>query len=232
MFALAPLLIPYYDLTMVISGTMTYLVEDEYVKLQAGDVMLIPPHTVRSRIASSGAIHYIYFNFFADETVDLPRVMRDAFSPELQSLYKAYRVPFYMRGDRGARKVSYILGYTLETLLESEYKAKQNPHVQRAMDYVDAHIGEPLSLSHIAAHLSLTREYTAALFKKELGTTVSAFVNKKKMLLASNLLQTGESDLTKLASYLGYENYGYFCRIFKSHFGISPLQYRKSLPPN
>lgn len=231
-FALPPLVIPYYDLTMVVSGTMSYWVDNEPIKLQAGDVMLLPPTTNRRRIAGSNACHYIYFNFYTNVQIELPKVMRDAFSPELQSLFQAYRVPFYLRGDPGSGKVSYILGYALDTLLESEYKAKQNVHIQKAMDYVDEHITEPLSLSHIAAHLCLTREYTAALFKKELGSTVSAFVNKKKMLLASNLLQADEKNLPKLASYLGYENYGYFSRIFKKHFGISPLQYKKSIPPD
>ena len=211
---------------------MSYWVNDEMIRLQAGDVMLLPPMTNRRRLADAHTVHYIYFNFFTDAPIDLPTVMRGAFSPELHALFQAYRVPFYLRGDPGAQKASYILGYTLETLLENAHTTNQNPHIQKAISYVEDHVTEPISLAHVAAHLSLTREYTAALFKKELGLTVSAFVNKKKMLLASNLLRQGETDLPQLASHLGYENYGYFSRIFKKHFAISPMQYKKSILPD
>ena len=228
-YGLSPLLIPYYDLTMVVAGVMSYWVGDEHIELSAGDVMLLPPGTLRRRLATSKATHYICFNFFTEEDISLPRVMRGALTQELQSLFRIYRVPFYLRGDGESQKVGHVLGYVLETLSENKHQAHQNPHIQKATDYLSEHIGEPVSLSHIAAHLCLTREYTASVFKKELGMTVSAFVNEKKLLLASDLLRAGEKNLPKLACMLGYENYGYFSRIFKRHFGVSPLQYKKSV---
>ena len=231
-YELSPLTIPYYDLTMVVSGGMSYWVKNERIELCAGDAMLLPPGTLRRRHATSKTTHYICFNFYTDEHVTLPRVMRGAFKRELHSLFQAYRVPFYMRGGEGASKIAHVLGYTLETLLENEHRAGLNVHIQKAMDYVTDHIGEPISLSHIAAHLCLTREYTASIFQKELAMTVSAFVNERKLLFASDLLQAGEKNLPKIACMLGYENYGYFSRIFKKQFGISPLQYKKTICEN
>lgn len=226
---LPPLMLPYYDLTMVVTGEMTYWAEEERIDLSAGDVMLLPPTTIRRREASRQATHYIIFNFHTEEKIELPRVMRGALTQEILSLFGVYRVPFYLRGDGGAGKINCLLGYALETLLENDYRAKQNVHIRKALDFISSHLGEPLPLTRVASHLCLTREYTASLFRKELGTTVSDFVNERKLLRACDLIMESGNNLPDIALILGFENYGYFSRIFKKHFGISPLQYKKNM---
>ena len=104
--------------------------------------------------------------------------------------------------------------------------SNKNPHIQRALSYIDEHIFEAVTLSSLAAHLHLSREYTASLFKKEVGIPVSAYVNEKKLLLARDLIRDDEYSLTDIAKMLGYANYGYFSRLYKKRFGASPSRYQ------
>ena len=87
------------------------------------------------------------------------------------------------------------------------------------------HISEAISLSDLAAHIHLSREYTATLFKKEMGMSVTAFIMEKKLLLARDLIRDHEHSLKHIARSLGYENYGYFSRLYKKRFGVSPSHF-------
>ena len=77
--------------------------------------------------------------------------------------------------------------------------------------------------------MNLSREYTSYIFKKEMDKTLTAYVNERKLLLAKELIIDGAMTLTDIASYLGYENYNYFSRIFKQNLGITPIALKQKI---
>jgi AraC-like DNA-binding protein len=225
-FELHPCIIQYYDLTMVLTGELTYRINEQQITLKPGDIMLLPPGTRRARYPQTKEVHYISFNFFTERQFDLPLIMRGAVTAEIRALFKAFTPPHLSVLDRGMEKAACIVGYILEALRVSNQHSNKNPHIQKALSYIDEHIFEPISLSSLAVHLHLSREYTASIFKKEVGIPVSAYVNEKKLLLARDLIRDDEYSLTDIAKMLGYANYGYFSRLFKKRFGSSPSQYQ------
>lgn len=224
-FELHPCIIEYYDLTMVLAGELTYRINEQQITLKQGDIMLLPPGTGRARDLQTKEVHYISFNFFTERRIDLPLIMRCAVTAEIRALFKAYTPPHLSVLDRGMEKAACIVGYILEALTVFNQRSSKNPHIQNALSYIDEHIYEAISLSSLAVHLHLSREYTATLFKKEVGIPVSAYVNEKKLLLARDLIRDDEYSLTNIAKMLGFANYGYFSRMFKKRFGVSPSQY-------
>lgn len=224
-FELHPCIIEYYDLTMVLAGELTYRINEQQITLKQGDIMLLPPGTGRARDLQTKEVHYISFNFFTERRIDLPLIMRGAVTAEIRALFKAYTPPHLSVLDRGMEKAACIVGYILEALTVFNQRSSKNPHIQNALSYIDEHIYEAISLSSLAVHLHLSREYTATLFKKEVGIPVSAYVNEKKLLIARDLIRDDEYSLTNIAKMLGFANYGYFSRMFKKRFGVSPSQY-------
>ncbi len=225
-FKIDPATIQYYDLTMILSGELSYWVDQKQVILKSGDILLLPPGTLRARDLCTNEVHYISFNFHTDRRFDLPLFMRSAVTTEIRSLFKAFTPSHLSNTERGKEKAAYIVGYILEVLMVANQQASHNTHIQKAIDYIHEHIFEPISLSDLAAHLHLSREYTATLFKKEMGVPVSSFINEKKLLLARDLIHDNEYSLAHIAKSLGYENYGYFSRLYKKRFGVSPSRYR------
>ena len=41
------------------------------------------------------------------------------------------------------------------------------------------------------------------------------------------LLQNTEMQVSDIAAQVGYESEGYFYRLFKNQYGVTPLEYRK-----
>ena len=83
-----------------------------------------------------------------------------------------------------------------------------------------------MSLQSISREIGLTKEYTANIFKKETKITLTNYINERKMLLAKELILRNEMSLGDLSAYLGYDNYNYFSRLFKRHFGITPTNFK------
>ena len=114
-------------------------------------------------------------------------------------------------------------------LLDSTAPECANEHVDHILKYIDEHIHDKLSLQIISKEMNLSKEYTSAIFKKEMQKTLTDYMNERKLTLARELIVSREMTLHAVANHLGYDNYNYFCRIFKKHFGMTPGQVRKEL---
>lgn len=98
--------------------------------------------------------------------------------------------------------------------------------IMEACKYVSLHLDRKISLEEVADHFYLNPSYFSRLFKKEVGESFIEYVTRIKMERAKELLdQTGHS-VGKICEMLGYDNQSYFIKTFKSHAGVTPVEYR------
>ncbi len=216
----------YYDLTIVLSGQLHYIINGETVILEEGSLFLLCPGTQRARLAHEEYVQYISFNFRTSEEIELSMPLVMPATSEILALFRAYTPPYFSSAQRGREKASHIVAYILEALVADSENMHRNPHIQKAIQYIEGHIFEPISLSALAEHLNLSREYTSSLFSEKMGMTLSQFINQRKARRAKEMILDGEMSLEEISRALGYENYSYFSRTFKKNFGVSPRQYK------
>lgn len=220
--------IEYYDFTAVLSGSMTYLVNGEAYTLRKYDAILLPPGTFRERLAGTEPVRYISFNFMLrpGEKLALPNYLQQCLTPDILRLISAFPQSHLSDHDFSKEKAASILNFILCELRDSATAESANPHILRITRYINAHITKPLSLQVVSMEMGLSKEYVSSLFKQETGKTLTDYINERKLQLARQLLQNGEMSLSDIASHVGYDNYGYFSRLFKRHFGICPTDMR------
>ena len=97
------------------------------------------------------------------------------------------------------------------------------------ISYIDFHYTDDLNLSFFAEMFNLTKTYLSSLFKKETGTSLTDFIHQVRMRKAIILINSSALPVTAIASACGYNDINYFIRIFKRTYGLSPVQYRKSI---
>ncbi|WP_337100152.1 response regulator [Paenibacillus sp. YIM B09110] len=98
-----------------------------------------------------------------------------------------------------------------------------------AKAYMEQHYADPgLQLEQIAAHVFINASYLRAVFKKEIGITVSDYLTQYRMQKAKELLARNSARLTDIAEKVGYNDPGYFSKSFKKFYGYSPSEYEKS----
>lgn len=100
--------------------------------------------------------------------------------------------------------------------------------VGRAITIISYDLQADLSLKSISEQLNVSPPYFSGLFKKECGCTLTDYVNKMRLEQAANLLRNSEKQIQAIAYECGFQDPNYFIRIFKTHTGMTPGQYRKS----
>ena len=64
-------------------------------------------------------------------------------------------------------------------------------------------------------------------FRQDVGRSFVELVREIRLQKACMLLQNTEMQVSDIAAQVGYESEGYFYRLFKNQYGVTPLEYRK-----
>lgn len=99
--------------------------------------------------------------------------------------------------------------------------------VHLAMDYIEQHLQQPLTVADIAGAIQLSKSYLSTLFKTETGEAVSDYVRRKRIETAELLLQYTDYSCLDIAEYLCFSSDSHFSHVFRQYTGITPSQFRK-----
>lgn len=225
--SIPPHQIAYYDLTLVLSGALTYLIDGRETVLQSGDAILIPPGSVRDRRAAEGETDYISFNFTSAYPFALPLHIDDALHSDALFLLSAFD-KINGRSYLDHKEENEHLLACLLLVLENRVKARGiHPLVRTIMKYVHSHLGERITLEDIGRETFFSPIYCDTLFKKETGHSIIDYVIEKRIDEAKRMLLEGSVPLSDIAEYLGFHDYNYFSRVFKKRSGYTPSAYRR-----
>ena len=101
--------------------------------------------------------------------------------------------------------------------------------IQKVVNYICLNLGNDLSLKCLAEEYSVNPSYLSALFKKEMGMTITAFINEQRMKQAVLYLNSTSLRIQTIATEVGFTDLNYFSKVFKKYTGITPSDYRKKL---
>ncbi len=95
-------------------------------------------------------------------------------------------------------------------------------NIKAVQVYIDGHYQDHVSLDSIARRFFVSKEYLSRLFKSQSGENVSAYVTRKRMEKARELILDQGMTIRSAAQLTGYDDLAYFYRVFKLHFGHTP----------
>ena len=118
----------------------------------------------------------------------------------------------------------------LETFLDTVSKGKDQPasaQLNDALSYIRIHHMRNLSLDEVAEAVHVSPYYLSHLFREKLGVTFVEYVTGVRMEMAKNYLLHTRMPVSAIAEKLGYDDAGYFGKVFRKYTGITPKGYRK-----
>ena len=98
--------------------------------------------------------------------------------------------------------------------------------LRNVLEYIEAHLGEPLLLCDLAAQVSLSEYHFARMFRQSMGVAPHQFVMQRRMARAKALLLSSNQSLTDIALACGFNSASHFSNRFKAAKGITPSQLR------
>ena len=111
----------------------------------------------------------------------------------------------------------------------NETNENANSHiVQNSIRYIMSNLDGDLSLDAVAGKFSFSSSYFSKVFKDTTGMSYIEFLLNQRIEKAKQLLESTNLKVYLVSLRVGYDNVGYFNRVFKKRTGLSPEEYRKS----
>jgi len=97
-----------------------------------------------------------------------------------------------------------------------------------AETWADTRLGEVITLTEWAKAVGLNAVYFGRVFKRETGLRPMDWLNQRRLQLACQQLASTRQTISAISESCGFASPFYFSRVFRKHFGQSPMQYRQS----
>ena len=77
-------------------------------------------------------------------------------------------------------------------------------HVQQACQYIDAHLGEEITLDIVARHIFVSKSYLSQMFREITGQSFSEYIACQRVVRARRLLLTTSLKVDQIAEQCGF----------------------------
>lgn len=93
--------------------------------------------------------------------------------------------------------------------------------------WVLEHLGEPITVQHMADHANLSRRTFIRRFERETGMSPMRWVANHRVLGARRLLETSDWAVERIAAATGFGTAANFRAVFRREVGTTPTEYRR-----
>ncbi len=101
-----------------------------------------------------------------------------------------------------------------------------DPTVIAAERWIDAHLSEPISIPDLAAELSVSPKTLARRIEAAAGVSPVKFIQRRRLLHASHLIETTSMSIEAVAARVGYQDGTALRKLVKREFGTTPAALR------
>ncbi|QSB08549.1 helix-turn-helix transcriptional regulator [Lysinibacillus fusiformis] len=103
---------------------------------------------------------------------------------------------------------------------------KYSGPITTCIHFIENELYGDLTLDQLSAICHISPNYLSSLFKKEVGTSFSEYIQQQRIDEAKKLLTFTNYPILDIGSLLNFTDQSYFIKVFKKFTGITPKQYR------
>ncbi len=167
---------------------------------------------------------------------DYDELLSDASHPALSGIltpaqqigYQAAKLLHQqIQGKKVLQKDTFITSGKVVERLSTEVLAIDDPQTLQAIQYLQAHACENITVDDILRKVPMARRALERKFKSLLGRSPAKEICHIRIQRARKLLAETNLSMQDIAEACGYTSYTYLGNVFKKETGISPGLYRK-----
>jgi AraC-like DNA-binding protein len=130
--------------------------------------------------------------------------------------------------DAGGLKITHLLIRQLFDINKSDTKFLFSMSITRALEYLNSHYGEKISVEDLARVANLSTSHFSRVFKEQTSMSPVEYIMMIRLDCAKRMLRANEKSLSEIALDCGFNSSSYFYQCFTREFNISPSDYRKN----
>ncbi|MBQ3423776.1 MAG: helix-turn-helix transcriptional regulator [Clostridia bacterium] len=239
------------EIIMPIRGEVTYNLGEEDYRVQADEVLIVPPEWMHGLSMEAGSARYLFLfepaNLFS---------MRD-----MSLIKEVLRKPIYLRDRPGAQQSirgllaqvvenyekrdflwnSMCYSYLLQMYVQlgrlytpaDQRRSSDGPNrvdpeiIDSARLFIDQNYMRPITLADVSAYTGFSECYFSRTFKQQTGQSFSEYLRIKRVAMAAEMLIHSRHSIQKIASSAGFGSVATFNRVFRTAKNCTPSRYRE-----
>lgn len=247
-----------YELVLVLQGSVEYQLQQEFYPLRAGEGLLINSQTLHSarRLEPNSVTFNFEFLPSLFHTVCISSLYQKYFSPVflhnlagyaftedrsesrevLQSIRRIYESdPQAFTYELSCSEEIFRIWRNLHLLLQnSNYDAldptnlPEEHRIRKMITYIQAHFSDQIAVEDIAAAANISRSECFRCFSMFCHKPPMEYVNQYRLQCAAQKLANTAESVTDISRYCGFSSISYFGKAFRSSYGVSPSDFRKT----
>jgi AraC family transcriptional regulator len=119
------------------------------------------------------------------------------------------------------------VGDALGAAVKDPAQGLTHQQTRRVLDYVQAHLDQPLSLEALAQQTGYNPYHFTRLFRRAMGESPHQFVLRLRVEQAQRLLAETSLPLAEIAAACGFAHQSHLTQVFKRYLGLTPRAYRR-----
>ncbi len=235
-----------YELTFIVEGSGMLCLENDKIRLEAGDIVIMPPQTLHC-YACQNQEYMHYYSLWVD--IRGCRGMLAQFLDEIREepvLVSAHKYLNYILSVfRILAELHQINGGVIEETYQSiclglfmlirkiyQHRAMVVPvgpssYASDVLWYINQHYQEDLSLESLARQFHISASHLRRIFKQVYEISPITYLIKRRIAIATDYLLKTDLSVTEVARQVGYENVTHFSHLFAARIGCTPSQFRE-----
>lgn len=242
------------EIIICVENKYTVVANNKTYELNAGDILILPPHMLHEIICDSPGVRFIFlidielFNYFQEfkaPDIDFsePYLCNATLHSEIhQQVYSYFMQMTDIYFSNNIFWEASIYALLLQTMImlardhfykNAERAERISADMQREhyekfsnlLKYIDANYAEDLTLEQAANYIGFSKYHFSRLFKQHTRTTFYNYLCRKRIQTAQSMLAL-DTPITDIAFQTGFNNLTTFCRCFKKYTDCSPTEYR------
>lgn len=230
-----------YEIFCFLAGDAMYSVEGTIYRLNPGDILVMKNteiHNLTLRKKSPYKRITVHFKPVEGISQDMVHTFLSAFIDRPIGHYNLYSSTHFQTDQwmyylnkmceetNTIKQQVYLMALLQEIsssfpLLKEKAPSADSDIVNKVTHYIDRHLADSLNLDVICQRFFTSEAQLTRNFKKNLGTTVGDYILTKRLVLARDLIESGEKPTTAHLK-CGFKDYSSFYRAYKKKFGCIP----------
>ena len=238
------------EIVLTTEGAVDYQTEDQFFHVEKGEVLILPPDQMHSLSMGEGSSRLLFL--FETEPLmemrDLKR-LKDHFERAfylhdgseahtriremLLHIWEVYQPQDMMWNAICFSDLIRIYAILGQRYLAGVYQQTQKDGsamdrevISSAMNYIDTHYQENLTLDDVASFTGFSRFYFSRSFKQQTGYSFREYLSQRRIQVAMEMLIRTNKSMNQVAQESGFGSVGTFNRAFREYKNCTPTQYR------
>ena len=102
-----------------------------------------------------------------------------------------------------------------------------NELIIKILKYIDNNMYKKISIDDLANYFHYNKDYIMRLFKKEIGYTITNYINSKRIYNSLKSFIYKDLSILNISINYGFYSQEYYCEVFHRIIGVTPSTYYK-----